>query len=44
VASTDCGTVRPSIRAVLALTTGSSLLDCMTGRSVGVAPLRMRPV
>src|SRR5262249_55756331 len=38
------GTVRPSIRAVSALMTSSSLLTCATGRSAGAAPLRMRPV
>src|SRR6516225_10844817 len=39
-----CGTVRPSILAVWALMTNSSLLACTTGRSDGFAPLRMRPV
>ena len=38
------GTVRPSIRAVEALMTSSNLLACTTGRSAGLAPLRMRPV
>src|SRR5262249_3036926 len=38
------GTVRPSILAVSALMTSSNLVDCMTGRSAGLAPLRMRPV
>jgi hypothetical protein len=37
------GTVRPSILAVWALMTSSNLLDCTTGRSAGLAPLRMRP-
>ena len=37
------GTVRPSILAVRALMTSSTLLDCTTGKSVGLAPLRMRP-
>ena len=37
------GTVRPSILAVSALMTNSNLLDCMTGRSAGFLPLRMRP-
>ena len=37
------GTVRPSIRAVEALMTNLNLLDCITGRSTGLAPLRMRP-
>src|SRR5262249_45087137 len=38
------GTVRPSILAVSALMTSSILVDCSTGRSAGLAPLRMRPV
>ena len=29
--------------AVLILMTNSNLVDCMTGRSAGLAPLRMRP-
>jgi hypothetical protein len=37
------GTVRPSILAVWALMTSSNLVDCTTGRSAGLAPLRMRP-
>src|SRR5262245_11911273 len=37
------GTVRPSIRAVEALMTSSNLVDCTTGRSAGLAPLRIRP-
>src|ERR1700730_16529755 len=37
-------TVRPSILAVWALMTSSNLLDCTTGRSAGLAPLRMLPV
>src|SRR5262245_59772724 len=44
VASSDCGTVRPSIVAVWALTTSSNLLDCTTGKSPGLAPWRRRPV
>ena len=44
VASSDGGTVRPSIRAVWALMTSSNLLACTTGKSAGFAPLRMRPV
>src|SRR6266508_6627988 len=43
VASSVGGTVRPSILAVWALMTSSNLLDCTTGRSAGLAPLRMRP-
>src|SRR5262249_49239065 len=38
------GTVRPSMVAVWALMTNSNLVDCSTGRSAGLAPLRMRPV
>jgi hypothetical protein len=44
VASSVGGTVRPSARAVLRLITNSNLVDCMTGRSAGWAPLRIRPV
>src|SRR5262249_44552093 len=42
-ASSDDGTVRLSILAVSALMTSSILLACTTGRSAGLAPLRMRP-
>src|SRR5262249_56697143 len=42
-ASSEGGTVIPSVRAVCALMTSSNLLDCTTGRSAGFAPLRMRP-
>ena len=42
-ASSVGGTVIPSIRAVCALITSSNLVDCATGRSAGLAPLRMRP-
>src|SRR5262249_18707762 len=38
------GTVSPSILAVCWLITSSNLLDCTTGKSSGLAPLRMRPV
>src|SRR5262245_40032302 len=38
MASSDDGTVRPSIRAVWWLMTSSILLDCTTGRSAGLAP------
>src|SRR5207249_5123793 len=38
------GTARPSILAVTWLMTSSNLLACTTGRSAGLAPLRMRPV
>src|SRR4029077_10671650 len=44
ILSSDGGTVRPSIRAVWALTTNSNLLDCTTGKSAGLTPLRTRPV
>src|SRR4051812_18301412 len=44
VASSDGGIVRPSIRAVCALMTSSNLLACTTGKSAGLAPLRIRPV
>jgi len=37
------GTVRPSALAVLRLTTISNLVGCMTGRSLGLAPLSRRP-
>jgi hypothetical protein len=43
VASSDAGTVRPSILAVSALMTSSNLLGCTTGRSAGLSPLRIRP-
>ena len=39
-----CGTVRPSVLAILRLMTNSNLVDCMTGSSVGFSPLRIRPV
>jgi hypothetical protein len=42
-ASIAGGTVRPSILAVSVLMTNSKLVDCATGRSAGLAPLRMRP-
>src|SRR5262249_33660631 len=38
------GTEMPSILAVSTLMTSSNLLDCTTGKSAGLAPLRMRPV
>jgi MFS superfamily sulfate permease-like transporter len=43
MAEGDAQRSRPSILAVWALMTSSNLLDCTTGRSVGFAPLRMRP-
>src|SRR6516165_118199 len=33
------GTSRPSARAVIRLMTNSNLVDCITGRSAGLAPL-----
>ena len=41
-ASSVGGTVSPSILAVWALMTSSNLLDCTTGRSAGLSPLRTR--
>src|SRR5262249_25436280 len=41
-ASSLSGTVRPSVFAVLRLTTNSYLVGACTGRSTGFAPLRMR--
>src|SRR5712671_4237241 len=43
VASRDGGTLRPSILAVSALMTSSNFEDCTTGRSAGLAPLRILP-
>lgn len=37
------GTVRPSILAVTVLITNSNFVDCTTGRSTGLTPLRIRP-
>ena len=37
------GTSSPSVLAVLRLMTNSNLVGCWTGRSAGLAPLRMRP-
>src|SRR5262249_43050268 len=36
------GTSRPSALAVFRLSTNSNLVGCCTGRSAGLAPLRMR--
>ena len=44
VASSVSGMVRPSAFAVLRLITSSNLVDCTTGRSAGLAPLRILPV
>src|SRR5207245_10633384 len=38
---TDCGIVRPSALAVLRLITSSKFVGCSTGRSAGLAPLRI---
>ena len=43
VASSVGGTVRPSSFAVARLMTSSNFDACITGRSAGLAPLRMRP-
>ena len=43
VASSDCGTVRQSALAVLRLRTRSNFVGCWTGRSAGLAPLRIWP-
>src|SRR5262249_25977171 len=40
--STDCGIVKPRAFAVLRLITSSNFVGCSTGRSAGLAPLRMR--
>src|SRR5262249_46225955 len=42
IASSVGGTVRPSVRAIWWLMTSSNLVDCTTGRSAGLVPLRMR--
>ena len=41
--SSPGGTSMPSARAVCRLMTNSNLVDCRTGRSAGLAPLRMLP-
>src|SRR5262249_32190482 len=41
-ASSDGGTVRPSVFAVLRLITSSYLVGAWTGSSAGFSPLRMR--
>jgi hypothetical protein len=40
VASSVCAMLRPSALAVLRLMTSSTLMDCWTGRSVGLLPLK----
>ena len=42
-ASIDCGTVRPSAFAVFKLMTSSNFVGCWTGKSAGLAPLRIFP-
>ncbi len=39
--SSDCGIVRPSTLAALRLITSSNFVGCSTGRSAGLAPLRI---
>ena len=43
-ASSFAGIARSSAFAVLRLIKSSNLVDCTTGRSVGLSPLRIRPV
>src|SRR5438874_402153 len=38
-----CGTVRPRALAVFILMTNSNVVGCCTGRSAGLAPLRIFP-
>src|SRR6516162_9699031 len=42
IASSDGGTLKRSARAVLRLITSSNLVGCITGKSAGLAPLRIR--
>ena len=44
MASSDGGTSMPSACAVCRLRANSNLVDCSTGSSAGLAPLRMLPV
>src|SRR5215831_133127 len=44
LASSCCGTSRPSALAVCRLMANSNLVDCNTGSSAGLAPLMMLPV
>src|SRR3954466_2259123 len=44
VTSSVFGTVRPSVLAALRLITSPNLVGWVTGKSDGLAPLRMRPV
>src|SRR5262249_52539883 len=43
MASNLSGTLSPSALAVLRLSVRSNLVGCMTGRSAGLSPLRIRP-
>ena len=43
LASSVVGMSRPSAFAVLRLMTSSNLVGCMTGKSAGLAPFKMRP-
>jgi hypothetical protein len=43
VASSEFGTVIPSVFAVLRLMTSSNLVGCTTGKSAGLSPLRILP-
>jgi hypothetical protein len=42
--SSASGTVMPRAFAVFRLRINSTFVDCWTGKSAGLAPLRMRPV
>src|SRR5262249_16426079 len=42
--SSVSGKVRPRLLAVVMLMAKSTFVDCCTGRSAGLSPLRMRPV
>jgi hypothetical protein len=44
MASSIGGTSMPSVLAVCKLMANVNLVDCWTGRSAGLAPLRMLPV
>jgi len=41
--SNEIGTVTPSVLAVFKFTISSTVVDCCTGRSAGLAPFRIRP-
>src|SRR5262249_20684691 len=43
IANTPGGTTSPSAFAVFMLITSTNLVGCITGRSAGLSPLRMRP-